>query len=283
MSWEEARSLDESLMSLDDFFTESPCLVEVLSGGLTNRCWKLAMQDGRAYVWRPVSSVSQAYGISRVQEYRLLDALKTSQFTPQPVFLNAHGLLVEWVDGGVLHSPLHEFQLIGMLVRIHSVEVRDKPIPHFSYTSKVDGYWYQLKPEFKDNEYTALYTRWRELPVVEPVQPTLCHHDFGHYNLIETDKGLKVIDWEYAGVGDPRMDLAMMIDIEQLNMPSAVVNYCKIRGIENADIWIQGVNAWKPHHQMMSMLWYLLGYQIWRDESYLYHAQQLKIALNSLR
>lgn len=282
MSWEEARSLDESLSSLDDFFSGPPRFAEVLSGGLTNRCWKITEQNGRAYVWRPVSSVSHAYGISRAQEYRLLDALQASHFTPAPVFLNEHGLLVDWVAGETIHSPLHEYQLIGMLARIHSVDVRNKPIPHFSYTAKVDGYWYQLKSGLKDAEYTRLYNQWRQLPAIPPVLPALCHHDLGDYNLISTEKGLKVIDWEYAGVGDPRMDLAMTIAIEQLDMPSAVANYCKIRGIEEADIWFQGVNAWKPHNQMMTMLWYLLGYQVWGDETYLQHARELKFILNSL-
>ncbi len=283
MSWEEARSLDESLSSLEHFFPEPPRIAEILSGGLTNRCWKIITQDGHPYVWRPVSSVSSAYGISRVREYRLLDALKSSHFAPDPVFINEHGLLVEWISGELLSTPVHEFELIGMLARIHAVDVRNKPIPLFSYTSKVDGYWYQLQPKFKDSEYEKLYFKWRQLPVIAPVSPSLCHLDLGRYNLITTEQGLKVIDWEYAGVGDPRMDLAMTIETEQLDMPLAVANYCKIRNIEDVGIWFQGVNAWKPHNQMMTMLWYLLGYQLWQDESYLQHARQLKLILNSMR
>ena len=283
MSWDEARSLDESLLSLEDFFTEPPRIAEILTGGLTNRCWRIIAQDGRSYVWRPISPVSHAYGISRVREYRLLESLAESHFTPMPAFLNDHGLLVEWIDGDIVDSPIHEFELVGMLARIHSVDVRNKPIPLFSYTAKVDGYWYQLDAGLKDEEYETLYNEWRELPVISPVEPALCHLDLGAYNLITTEDGLKVIDWEYAGVGDPRMDLAMTIEIENLDMPRAVADYCTLRNIDDVDIWFQGVNAWKPHNQMMAMLWYLLGYQLWQDEAYLRHAQQLKLTLNSLR
>ena len=283
MSWDEARSLDESLLSLDAFFSEPPQIAEILSGGLTNRCWRIISHDGGSYVWRPVSPVSDAYGISRNREYRLLESIAECHFTPNPVYKNSHGLLVEWVAGEVGKFPIHEFELIGMLARIHSISIRNKPIPPFSYTAKVDGYWYQLGKEFKGSDYEFLYTKWRELPVIPPVEPALCHLDLGTYNLVTTDKGIKVIDWEYAGVGDPRMDLAMTIEIEKLDMPKAVADYCLLRNIEEVDIWFQGVNAWKPHNQMMAMLWYLLGYQVWQDDTYLQRAEQLKFALNLLR
>ena len=37
--------------------------------------------------------------------------------------------------------------------------------------------------------------------------PCLCHNDVHHLNVIDGDS-LRLIDWEYAGVGEPLFDLA---------------------------------------------------------------------------
>ncbi len=87
MSWQEAQSLDESLLSLDAFLDAPPRIVEILSGGLTNRCWKIIDSSGNAYVWRPKSSVSYHFGLSRSKEYQLLQSIHSYGFTPRPVIL----------------------------------------------------------------------------------------------------------------------------------------------------------------------------------------------------
>ncbi|WP_375754124.1 phosphotransferase [Vibrio sp. HN007] len=283
MTWNEACSLDQSLLSLESFFNGKPKLAELLSGGLTNRCWKVDSNTSQSFVWRPISSVTNTYGVSRMREYRMLEALCSSHdklLAPKPVHLNDSGLLVEWIEGEVAERfPLSETEIIGTLARVHAINIHNKPIPLFSFTAKVDGYWHQLRarePHLLTKEYQALYQEYRELPNVEPVEATLCHFDLGSYNVIRTDKGIRVIDWEYAGVADPRMDLAMTIDVNGIDMPKAVADYCKLRGIDNADIWFKGVNQWVPRNRMMAILWYLLGYQLWKEEHYLEEAVKLK-------
>jgi thiamine kinase-like enzyme len=41
----------------------------------------------------------------------------------------------------------------------------------------------------------------------QPVAPVLCHNDLGRRNFLD-DGRLMLIDWEYAGMGDPYYDLA---------------------------------------------------------------------------
>jgi thiamine kinase len=44
------------------------------------------------------------------------------------------------------------------------------------------------------------------------VTPALCHNDLVAENMLETGKGgLLLIDWEYAAVGDPYFDLAVVV------------------------------------------------------------------------
>ena len=42
----------------------------------------------------------------------------------------------------------------------------------------------------------------------EPYDPVPCHNDLLPANFIATDDGLVLLDWEYAGMGDRRFDLA---------------------------------------------------------------------------
>jgi len=279
MTWSEAKSLDESLSSLDSFFNSSPQIAEILAGGLTNRCWKITCNVGIPYVWRPISAQLFQFGISRVREYQLLDSLAKYHFSPVPIHLNNQGLLVEWLEESEETIPFSDRELINTLCNIHSVNTHNKPISLFSFTAKVDSYWHRLHPRLKTKPCEAIYSQYRELPYIPPVDATLCHFDFGDYNMVRTDQGIKVIDWEYAGVGDPRMDLAMTLDLAELDFTQSVAEYCHIRGLQDTDNWLLGVNQWKPRNQMMSMLWYLLGYQLWNDEHYLQQAKCLEVLL----
>ncbi len=280
MTWSEATSLDQSLLSLEPFFRVPPQIAEILAGGLTNRCWKITSHSGVPYVWRPNSTHLFQFGISRIRENQLLESLRECQFAPTPVHLNDKGLLVEWLEGSVGDVPLSELELLTTLIKIHTVNIHNKPVPLFAFTAKVDGYWHKLDPSLKSTQREALYNRYRGLPNIPQVEPALCHFDLGDYNIVRTDQGIKVIDWEYAGVSDPRMDLAMTLDLSGLNVLKSVVAYCKLRNLEEIDSWLLGVNKWTPRNQMMAMLWYLLGYQLWNDEHYLLEANRLEVLLS---
>ena len=55
------------------------------------------------------------------------------------------------------------------------------------------------------------------------VRPSaLCHNDLVAGNILETDgQGLVLIDWEYAGIGDPFFDLAVVVEHHGVRPPVA--------------------------------------------------------------
>ncbi|MDF5104063.1 phosphotransferase, partial [Vibrio parahaemolyticus] len=114
---------------------------------------------------------------------------------------------------------------------------------------------------------------------VAPVPLALCHFDLGCYNLVRGESGVKVIDWEYAGIADPRLDLTLTIQVANAPVEEAVKQYCQIRGIEDVSLWLRGVKAWQPRTLVMAMLWYLLAYKLWGTEQYLNSAYELKGSL----
>lgn len=276
MSWQESCQLDSSLLSLDGYFSTPPCYAQTLTGGLTNRCWKIVLSDGQAFVWRPTTPITQAFSISRFQENQILAAIEHSGLSPKAVHINDQGLLVDWIEGEAMSESLSFDSLLKTMIRIHDIDTQRIPVAPFNFTARVDHYWMLLKPEYKIEPYLSIYQRWRNAPSLADVGHTLCHFDLAGYNMVRTPEGNKVIDWEYAAIADPRLDLTLSIDVTGQKPLEAVYRYCQLRQVEGVDDWVEGVLAWKPRGTMMALLWYLLAHQLWGDEQYLIQARNLQ-------
>jgi thiamine kinase len=276
-SWPQAKQLDPTLNALDGFFRDPPVKLQTLTGGLTNRCWRIETSDGLAYVWRPLSKVCKAFFISRHNEYQILNAITPLGIGPKPVFVHEQGLLVEWVEGETLTKVGIELdELLSVAVSIHQSPTSVIPVVPFSYLSRIDHYWLELGGKYSGTEFELLYKKWRTEPSIEPLPIVLCHFDLGSYNLVRGADGVKVIDWEYASLADPRLDLTIILQVAEVPIRDAVLRYCEIRGIENVSVWMEGVRAWYPRALVMAMLWYLLAYQLWGDEQYLISANEFR-------
>ncbi len=276
-SWPQAKQLDPTLNALDVFFIEPPVKVQTLTAGLTNRCWRIETADGLAYVWRPLSKVCQAFLISRHNEYQVLSAIEALGIGPKPEFIHEQGLLVEWIEGETLTSVgIKLDELLSLAASIHTFPSKAIPVAPFSYLSRIDHYWLELDGNYVETEFEALYQKWRTEPSIKQLPLALCHFDLGCYNLVRGDDGVKVIDWEYAGLADPRLDLALILQVADVPIKDGVERYCRIRNIEDVSMWVEGVRAWQPRTLVMAMLWYLLAYQLWGDEQYLSSANEFK-------
>ena len=274
-SWSEAKLLDTSLSSLDGYFSQPPVKAQTLTGGLTNRCWKLVSVNGAEYVWRPITPITNAFFISRYEEYQVLSAIERLGIGPSPIVVNEQGLLVEWVAGDTLYEGLDIDDLLKTLISVHLVNTARLPIKPFSFTARVDHYWLQLDTVHKTEVYSTIYKEWRTTPSIPSVELSLCHFDLGGYNLVKNSDGIKIIDWEYAAIADPRLDLTLTISVADARVQETVEKYCQLRGIHDVQLWLDGVEAWLPRSRMMAMLWYLLAHQLWGDESYLREAEAL--------
>lgn len=58
---------------------------------------------------------------------------------------------------------------------------------------------------------------------LEPVGPALCHNDLHHLNIVGGVDVPLVVDWEYAGLGDPRLDLAQYALVHGLDAAQCAV------------------------------------------------------------
>jgi len=282
--WDEACVFDPSLIALERIWHVLPSYVETLTGGLTNRCWKILDDNEQPFIWRPVTSLTQKLSISRQQEFQILSSVQkiASYLGPKPISLQPEGILVEWIAGDVIQS-LSDLEIIRLLVDIHKQDVSSIPVIPFNYTARLDHYWLTLKATNADlSNYKDCYTNLRISPDLVDVGTKLCHFDLGAHNVIRSSKGLKVIDWEYATLADPRLDIAMTLSIEKHDVINFVAKYCQLSNVSNVDDWIIGVNAWMPRVYMMAALWYLVAYYHGCGDDYLDSADEFLAAMSSL-
>ncbi|MEP7356713.1 MAG: choline/ethanolamine kinase family protein [Anaerolineales bacterium] len=193
--------------------------ISPLSGGITNRNYKVEA-GGQSYVLRLGGANTHLLGIDRHTEYAAALAAAAIQAGPEVLhFIAPQGYLVtHFITGrnlppAEMRQPGIIRQVAGLLRRVHSLP----PIPgSFSAFQVVRDY----RRAAADHGAACCppETDWLfeaagriERAVAQTAPPACpCHNDLLNENfLLETHSGeLRLLDWEYAGMGDLTFDLA---------------------------------------------------------------------------
>lgn len=209
---------------------EPPKLIKPLAEGTTNFSY-LIQVNRRSYgsyglglpspprkellALRLNSEQSEELGIDRNWEQLLLESLAPQNIAPQIRYSDKQGefTLFNFVEGRVwtrndftrLSQREHLLELIS---RIQRVRLK---APRYDYVEQVDRYYQGVLKSGKTLS-TALQRSLQDFReelmdfMRQPWSPVLCHHDIIPENVLETDKGLFLLDWEYAGFGHPKFD-----------------------------------------------------------------------------
>ena len=187
--------------------------VAELGGGITNRNFKVDV-DGEVFVLRMGGAKTDLLGIDRAVEYAAgKRAFEVGVGPEVTAFVPEEGWLVaRFIDGRTI--SLDEMRRPSMLTRI-ATALRafheGPPIPgRFSAWAVVDGYrslaqahGVSIPAEF--NEARAIAER---ISLARGPQPSVpCHNDLLNANFLD-DGSIRIVDWEYAGMGDRFFDLA---------------------------------------------------------------------------
>ncbi|KPA52324.1 phosphotransferase [Photobacterium leiognathi subsp. mandapamensis] len=291
-----------SLLPDAQFLAASP-----LTGGLTNRCWKLSLfhpstESAADYVWRPLTPSAYMFGVNRQHECQLLHTIAESGIAPKPYALllpsssmNESVLIVEWLEGKQAADDVSDAQLCQLQAQIHALAL---PKHRLEVKQRLSFYWQHIPEQFKSIQLVSIDHYFQAQPLPQYFSDTCCHFDLGRYNIIVPNDqkllaqseqvSLTVIDWEYAAAGDPSLDLTMTILANGLDPERAVMDYCRARQqyddtfVVNLEYWLEAVSAWQPWCEYLALLWYLVGYQVWGDKDYLHQADILEQKLASL-
>jgi thiamine kinase-like enzyme len=192
-------------------------VLTALVGGITNRNYLVAIPgaDDR-YVIRLAGNDTHLLGISREVEHAATVAAAGVGVGPEvTAFIRPEGYLVtRFIEGSrvsdeAVHRPETLDRVADSLRRIHD----GPPIPGLFVPLRiVDAYralaaarGVPIPPEY---ELAAAIGRRIEIAcLAAPLEPRPCHNDLLNANFIDDGVRIRIVDWEYAGMGDPFFDL----------------------------------------------------------------------------
>ena len=188
-----------------------------LSGGITNRNYRVDVAGGSGrYVLRLAGNDTHLLGISREVEHAANAMAAGVGVGPEVVaFIRPEGyLLTRFIEGGpvtdeAVHRPATIAAVADALRRVHG----GPAIPGLFVPLRIVEAYAALAaargvPVPRDYERARSVGRRIEAALLAaPLDPVPCHNDLLNANFIDDGTRIRIVDWEYAGMGDAFFDL----------------------------------------------------------------------------
>ena len=208
--------LSPILQRVPQFASVKSIEVTELTGGITNKNFKITA-DGESFVLRMGGNETKHLGIDREVEYECSRIAAQIEIAPEPiVFLAPEGYIVaRFISGkGMPADEIGTQENISRVVEsmkaYHAIEKFPGSFSPFrvaeEYAKIARSFHVQLPRKMdwyleKSSEIEkAMYAR-------EPLTLRPCHNDLLNGNFIDDGKRIRILDWEYAGMGDIFFDL----------------------------------------------------------------------------
>jgi thiamine kinase-like enzyme len=186
-----------------------------LEGGITNRNFRAQFGENDVVVRMPGKDTA-LLGIDRHAEAEANRCAAAAGVAPEVVALldDPPCLVTRFIEGGPMESPgLREpVQLDAVAAALRAVHGCPPIAASFSPFRIVEDY--AAKAKARGATVPAAYERSHQAAArVEtalrhrPHEPVLCHNDLLAANFLASADGLRIVDWEYAGMGDRYFDL----------------------------------------------------------------------------
>jgi thiamine kinase-like enzyme len=188
-----------------------------LSGGITNRNYLItATGTAERYVIRLAGNDTHLLGISREVEHAATVAAAGVGIGPEvTAFIRPEGYLVtrfivgEPVSLEQVHQPATLRRVADSIRRIHG----GPAIPGLFVPLRIVEAYLALATSrgvprpAAWNEAYAVGRRIERALLDAPIDLRPCHNDLLNANFIDDGERIRIVDWEYAGMGDPFFDL----------------------------------------------------------------------------
>ena len=194
-----------------------PLTLTALSGGITNRNFRIdAAGTDQRWVIRLAGNDTHLLGISREVEHAATVMAAGVGVGPEvTAFIRPEGYLVTRfivgspVSDESVHRPETLRRVADSLRRIHG----GPAIPGLfiplriveAYRALAAARGVPIPPEY--DKAAAVARRIEGAFLARPIELLPCHNDLLNANFIDDGDRIRIIDWEYAGMGDPFFDL----------------------------------------------------------------------------
>ncbi len=190
--------------------------VEPLGGGITNHNFKVTV-GGEAFVVRIRGKDTELLGIDRDHEHAASLVAASLGVGPEVVACIDGCLVTRYVGGP---APRPAPAAAGAILRVvHG----GPPIPGRFDSFRVVEAYRETAEEHGVPIPAAYAAAARRAAAIEPrrrgVALRPCHNDLLAANFIDDGGRLRIVDWEYAGMGDPFFDLGNFAANLELDEP----------------------------------------------------------------
>jgi thiamine kinase-like enzyme len=187
-----------------------------LEGGLTNHNYR-ARFGGREVVVRLPGVRTELLGSDRVAEREASG--RAAEVGVGPALLAAREdppcIVFEWIEGETmtparLRDPAAVLTVAAALRDLHGCPPIAASFDSFrlveSYAAATREHGGEVPPQYDEAQAAATRIEAALASALDP--PVLCHDDLLAANFIAVPGGVRLVDWEYAGMGDRYFDLA---------------------------------------------------------------------------
>lgn len=197
-----------------------------LTGGITNLNYKIEA-DGKAYVLRITGADTELLGIRREVEYAAnLAAGKLGVAPEVEYFIEPEGYLVtRFVDGKKIPpeemvKPENIRRVATKIRTFHqNAPALDAEFNVFRRVEMLTATSRKYNCKFP-GDFDWIQAKMRQVEAAlmqDPYTPTPCHDDLLNLNFLDERGELRILDWEYAGMGDIFFDLSNFSHHHRLN------------------------------------------------------------------
>ncbi len=224
-------SLAEAVAQLSEMLGELDGEPVALEGGITNRNYRARFGDEDLVIRLPGKDTDQL-GVDRAAERDATEAAAAAGVGPEvvalledPLCLVTRFIVGEPVSADQLHDPTLLAEVAEALRRVHEAGAVSGGFSPFrvveDYAGRAVGRGGSLPGDY---DWAREVAAGIEAELIGPEhEPVLCHDDLLSANFLRTAEGIRIVDWEYAGMGDRYFDLGNLAVNNGLDAEDEVV------------------------------------------------------------
>lgn len=188
--------------------------IEALKKGMTNRSFLFRCRNKR-YIMR-VPGEGTEMMINRQQEYNVYETIKEEKICDPICYISPEKgyKITEFLEGAKVCNPYDMTAVKSCMKYLRKIHAKKYQVEHtfdlFEQIEQYESYWQGAKSIYKD--YIETKAKIYELKKYVDIQEkswTLTHIDAVPDNFLFVNDRIYLIDWEYAGMQDPHIDIAM--------------------------------------------------------------------------
>lgn len=224
-TYEQLRDLDEDneilnsdLMNIikDTIGCEISIIMNIqpLKKGMTNRSFSFEV-DSKRYIMRVPGEGTEKL-INRKHEYDVYQAIKDENICDPVIYMNPENgyKITEYIHDAHACDSTDFSDVSKCMNKLRSFHNKKLVVNHtfevFEELEKYESYWQGMPSIYRDYKTTKVHIyELKEFVDAQPKEWGLSHIDSVPDNFLFSDDELYLIDWEYAGMQDQHIDIAM--------------------------------------------------------------------------